>query len=111
MLSSWSLPALPTQPSAYPARPACELLREPEHVVHVEPAALADDPLRGKERATREGAAIAGRVRQRNRIRRTVEARRVDARDEARARGRDVNRPWKAGLLHHPLEHQRRSRR
>ena len=31
---------------------------EPEHVVHVEPAALADNPLRGKERPTREGAAI-----------------------------------------------------
>ena len=48
--------------------------RNAQHVVHREPAALALDPLRRDQRAARERAAIAGRMRQRNRFGRPVEA-------------------------------------
>src|SRR5215510_1415258 len=82
----FSRPARPLP--ALPARvPPVRSVAEPQNVVHVEPAAPADNPLRGKERATREGATVAGRVRQCNRIGRTIETHRVHARDEANARG------------------------
>ena len=63
-------------------------LRSPQHVVHREPAVPALDPARGGERAARERAAIARRMGQRNRFRRSVETDRVRARDEAGARRR-----------------------
>src|SRR5215467_13842355 len=55
----FSRPARPLP--ALPARvPPVRSVAEPQNVVHVEPAAPADNPLRGKERATREGGPVAG---------------------------------------------------
>ena len=63
-----------------------------QHVPHREPAAPAVQPARGLQRAAREHRAIARRVRQRDRLRRGVEADRMRAGDRAGARRRHVDR-------------------
>ena len=68
-------------------------------------------PARGRQRAARERGAIAGRMRQRNRFGRSVEADRVRAGNVAGARRRHVDRPRVAGPLHRALQQQRRARR
>ena len=79
-----------------------------QHVSHRKPAALADQPLRGHQRAAREDGAIADGVRQLDRFRRTVEADRVRARDRSGARRRDVDRPRVARRLPCPFFSVRR---
>ena len=74
-----------------PAACALYLTRQPEHVLHREPAAPALDPSRCGKRARGERGAIARRVRQRDRLGRAVEPDRVRAGNEAGARRRDVD--------------------
>ena len=66
---------------------------ESQHILHREPAAAALDPLRRGQRAAREAAAVARRMRQRNRFRRSVETNRVRAGNVAGPRRRHVDRP------------------
>ena len=83
-----------------------------QHVLHREPAAAGPAPTAPPSSAPRANArAIARRVRQRDRLRRAVEADRVRAGNEAGARRRHVDRPRVARLLHRPLQQQRRARR
>src|SRR5580765_1176408 len=85
------------------APPALPALRDPEDILHCEPAALALHPARGGEGTAGERRAVARGMGQRNRFRRAVEADRVRAWDEAGARRADVDRPREPGLLHRLL--------
>src|SRR4051795_6357782 len=78
-----------------------------QHVFHREPALPPLDPSRRLERATRERGAIPRAMADRNRFRRSVEAKRVGTGNGARTRRRDWHIGRVARLRQHALHRER----
>ena len=87
------------------------LILDSQNVLHCEPAVAALDPLCRSERPARKRRAVAGRVRQHNRLGRAVEADGMRPRDVAGPGGRHIDRPIETCLFHRALQEQRRARR